>query len=102
MTGLLLIDLIKIYPEVEFVPDERTIKVKCGNSLVDYLRTKLWFELDVPILIRNRPQQSHNALNIQFADYISHIIWEKYEDSKDKAYKIINPVVTQKTLFFPK
>lgn len=102
MTSLLLLDTIKTYNEVEFVPDERSIKVKCGNSLVDYLQTKLWFELGARTIIKHIPQQSQNSLNIQFTDFISHIIWEKYEDSETSAYRILNKAVFQKKLYFPK
>ena len=102
MASFLLLDNIKDFPEIEFVPDERTIKVKCGNSLVDYLQTKLWFELNSITVIRNKPQQSHNSLNIQFADFVSNIIWGNYEHSNSSAYNILNSVVIQKKLFFPK
>ena len=41
MSGLVIPDYVCDYDEVEFMPDERSIKVESGNSLIDYLQLKL-------------------------------------------------------------
>ena len=46
MVGLALLQRIKKIPHVTFVPDARSIKVRSGNSLVDYLHTEIWFKLN--------------------------------------------------------
>ena len=53
------LDRIKDKPNITFIPDERSIKVQSGNSLVDYLQTKLMFDLHSKTIIENKPQESH-------------------------------------------
>jgi len=84
----------------DFIPDPRTIKVSSGNSLVDYLQIKLWFELNSATVIRHVSQESKASLNLQFADFISHIIWSRYEDSEIDVYNLIKPNIYEKHLFF--
>lgn len=102
MTGLVLLNDIKDYPEVTFMPDERSIKVKSGNSLVDYLHQQLKLEYGSNTQIINKPQQSHKVLNIQFVDIVANIIWKHYEISGSNEYNILNRCVGQKQLFFPR
>ena len=100
MIRLVLLDKIKYLPKVTFIPDRRSIKVRSGSSLVDYLQTVLWLELRVKTTIENNPQESHNALNLQFIDCISHIIWKRHEDNEDTAYNILKSKVELAHLFF--
>ena len=86
---LILLDKIKGESCVTFIPDRRSIKAKNGNLLADYLQTALWFELDSDTVIQNRPQESHKTLNLQFIDWVGHIIWKKYEDNEIEAYDIL-------------
>jgi hypothetical protein len=95
-----ILDKISKQPSVDFIPDPRTIKVSSGNSLVDYLQIKLWFELNSATVIRHVPQESKASLNLQFADFISHIIWSRYEDSEIDVYNLIKPHIYEKHLFF--
>ena len=74
------------YATVLFMPDERSVKVKSGNSLVDHLQTKLWFELNLKTKIINQPAQSHMDYNIQFVDWIAHCVWSKFENVVDAPY----------------
>jgi len=102
MIGLVLPQKIRRLQRISFIPDERSIKVKSGNSLSDYLQIKLWFELKSKTIIKNNPQESHLNLNLQFIDWITHIIWEKYENKELKVFHIIQKKVELTHLFFPR
>jgi len=84
---LVLLDRIKGESSVTFIPDQRSIKA--GNGLADYLQTELWFELDSSTVIQNIPKDSRKTLNLQFIDWVGHIIWKKYEDNDVEAYDIL-------------
>ncbi|KKK91873.1 hypothetical protein LCGC14_2708590, partial [marine sediment metagenome] len=86
MIGLALPDRIKHYPEVTLLPDARSIKVKSGNSLVDYLQIKLWFYLKSKTVVQYKPMESSKVLNIQFIDIICNIIWSSYERNLNTPY----------------
>jgi len=100
MIGLVLPSRINKHSRVTFIPDKRSIKVESGNSLADYLQIKLWFELDTKTTIDNKPLESHMSLNLLFIDWISHIIWSRYEDHETKAYNILKKKVATNHLFF--
>jgi len=100
MINLILLDNIKDKPKINFIPDKRTIKVKSGNSLVDYLQIQLWLVLNVQTTIQNYPQESHTCWNLQFTDWVSHIIWNMFENQRFKAFNILKNKVICKTLFF--
>jgi hypothetical protein len=102
MIGLVLPQKIRRLKRISFIPDERSIKLKSGNSLSDYLQIKLWFELKSKTIIKNNPQESHLNLNLQFIDWITHIIWEKYENKDLKVFHIIQKKVELTDLFFPR
>ena len=57
--------------------------------LVDYLAIKLWFEYNTSTMIENNPQESSNTLNLQFFDYISNIVWNRFENNESVAYNIL-------------
>jgi len=100
MIALALPEEIKKEVEVKFIPDKRSIKVKSGNSLADYLQVKLWFEFGSKARLINIPRESHQELNLQFIDFISNIVWHKYENSDDIAFKMLAGKIRIKELFF--
>ncbi|MCF8078872.1 MAG: DUF3800 domain-containing protein [Desulfobacterales bacterium] len=101
MISLILLDKIKNSKIVSFIPDPRTIKVRSGNSLVDYLQTKLWFELNSKTKLIHQAEESHNALNLQFADIIAHLVWKHYENKDaSEAFQILQKKVELRELFF--
>jgi len=100
MIGLALPDRIKHYPEVTLLPDERSIKVKSGNSLVEYLQIKLWFYLKSKTVVQYEPMESSKVLNIQFIDIICNIIWSSYERNLNTPYNILKPRIKSIRLFF--
>jgi hypothetical protein len=100
MVNLALLDKIRKCSVVDFIPDPRSIKVKSQNSLVDYLQTKLWFEYNSATVIRYKPMESHLNINLQFADFVSYIIWSRFEYNKSDAFNIFKPFILIKHLFF--
>ena len=71
-----------------------------GNSLVNYIKVKLWFESNFPTIIHDCPQESYRNLNIEFVDYVANIIWNKYERYHTAVYDILKQKVESKHLFF--
>jgi len=100
MIGLVLPEAVKDAPEVDVFPDPRTIKVKSGNSLVDYLQIKLWFYLNVSTRLHWHNVISKNSKGIQYADWIAYIIWSKYEYGNSEETNLLLPHISSKTLFF--
>ena len=45
MIKVAVLDYIKNEPVVNLIRDNRSVKVKSGNSLIEYLQINLWFEL---------------------------------------------------------
>ncbi len=100
MLSLIIPEYTAGYSEVDFIPDERSIKVKSVNSLVDYLQVKLWFEHNQQTKLINKPGRSHEQYNLQFIDWVAHCIWINFEWNKDTMYKILTPYIKHRTLFF--
>lgn len=100
MLSLIIPEYTAGYSEVDFIPDERSIKVKSGNSLVDYLQVKLWFEHNQQTKLINKPGRSHEQYNLQFIDWIAHCIWVNFEWNEDTMYKILIPHIKHRPLFF--
>ncbi|MCK4786675.1 MAG: hypothetical protein KAV87_23145 [Desulfobacteraceae bacterium] len=100
MVNFALLDTIKNYPAVTFIPDHRTIKVASGNSLLDYLQIKLWFEHNSATVIKHVPVESHRSLNLQFVDFVSYIVWNHHENNESSAWNVLKPWILRKLLFF--
>ena len=84
---------------MNFIPDTRMMKVASGNSLVDYLQTKLWFELNVSTKLDHAPMESKLNLNLQFIDFVSHIIWRRYKNTGYNFYNILKPHISEELFF---
>lgn len=100
MLRLSLLEIISNEPTVSLIRDNRSIKVKSGNSLVDYLQTELWFELHSETQINDIPSDSKQVRNLILADWINNIIWGYYEDNNATPYNILKSVIREKHLFF--
>ncbi len=100
MLRLSLLEIISNEPIVSLIRDNRSIKVKSGNSLVDYLQTELWFELHSKTQIKDIPSDSKQVRNLILADWINNIVWGYYEDNNTTAYNILKSVIKEKHLFF--
>ncbi|MBP1127953.1 MULTISPECIES: DUF3800 domain-containing protein [Pseudomonas] len=101
MIGLSLLAEMGATDEVEFVPDPRSIKVESGNSLHDYLQTKLWFDCQKTTVLLTRPCDSSCSTNVQFSDMLSGIVQSHFEDGNSAAWAILKSHISVKTLYFP-
>ena len=100
MIGLSLLNEMKNYEAITFVPDPRSIKVQSGNSLHDYLQTKLWFDKNASTVLSTKPSDSSTSLNVQFADMLSGVVQGYFEDGKFDPWEEIRNNISYKTLFF--
>jgi hypothetical protein len=100
MVRLSLLDCLCQYDEATLIPDARSIKVESGNSLHDYLQIELWFVKKVKTILTTQPLESKHCLGVQFADMLSGIVQSCIEDRSLSDYKIIEPALKPKFLFF--
>ena len=100
MISKLMLNEMAKYDEVTFIPDPRTIKVKSGNSLPDYLQTQLWFEKQVTTKLNYQPISSDQSLNLQFADMLSGCIQSHFEDTNSINFNLLKDCISYKVLFF--
>jgi hypothetical protein len=85
---------------VNLIRDNRTIKVKSGNSLIDYLQTSIWFEFNSSTKIIDIPSDSKKVQNLIFIDWINNIVWGHYEDKNSVPYLILRNKIESRRLFF--
>jgi len=100
MISKLLLNEMAKYEEVTFIPDPRSIKVKSGNSLPDYLQTQLWFEKQTSTKLNYLPISSDQSLNLQFADMLSGCIQSHFEDTNSITFNLLRDCISYKNLFF--
>ena len=101
MIKLCLLGRMSEYDAVTLVPDQRSIKVKSGNSLHDYLQTELWLSKKVATLLSTHPLESKNCLAIQFADMLAGLVQARFEDDYLDDIRIIySKAMAITTLFF--
>jgi hypothetical protein len=100
MIKLCLMSRMATYDEVTMVPDPRSIKVKSGNSLHDYLQTELWFTENAKTLLNTQPSDSRNCRGIQFADMLAGLVQTRFEDSYFTDMKILYSKIKLNCLFF--
>jgi hypothetical protein len=99
MVKLMLLEAMGECPQVEFIPDSRSVKVDLKHALHDYLRTEL-AAADCVTRLSTTPQESKDHLEIQFADILASIVWSHFEFS-DPKFDPLKQVVGHKPLFFP-
>ena len=100
MIRLAVLDKIKNEPLVNLIRDNKTVKVKSGNSLIEYLQIALWFELNAPTKIIDYPSDSKKVQNLIFIDWMNNLIWGNYEYNNKEPYQILKGVIDSKKLFF--
>lgn len=100
MIRLIVLDKISNYPYVNVIRDNRSIKVKSGNCLIDYLQTTLWFDLSSKTKVVDIPSDSKKVDYLILADWINNIVWGYYEDNNTEAYSILKTRIFEKRLFF--
>lgn len=87
-------------PLVNLIRDNRSVKVKSGNCLIDYLQTTLWFDIKSNTKIIDIPSDSKSVDNLIFIDWINNIIWGHHEDGNSSAFNILAPKIQYQSLFF--
>lgn len=101
MTALLLLDEMVNHEKVTLVPDERAIKVASGNSLHDYIQTKLWFEKEVTTEVTTNPADSSRAKLLQFADMLAGAVWVHHENQDHRYHRaLVRCGLRTKCLYF--
>lgn len=100
MIKLAILDTVRNEPLVNLIRDNKTVKVKSGNSLIDYLQTTLWFEMNSKTKIIDIPSDSRKVQNLIFIDWMNNLIWGNYEDKNSEPYQILKSVLDSKKLFF--
>jgi len=100
MCRLVIPEYVKNEREIEFIPDKRSIKVRSGNSLSDYLQTVLWFDCSTKTKLINNPQESHLNYNLQFMDWIAHCVWSHFEDGEAIVFPKLAPAIRMRRLYF--
>jgi hypothetical protein len=100
MIRLSLLDRMATHDTVTLIPDPRSIKVESGNSLPDYLQIELWFKKGVMTTLFNQPMESHNCVNLQFADMLAGLVQSRFEDNESRHFKMLLPHIKISTLYF--
>lgn len=100
MIKLAILDTVRNEPLVNLIRDNKTVKVKSGNSLIDYLQTTLWFEMNSKTRIIDIPSDSKKVQNLIFIDWMNNLIWGNYEDKNSEPYLILKSILYSKKLFF--
>lgn len=100
MIKLALIKKMATHDVVTLLPDQRSVKVKSGNSLPDYLQTELWFTEKAITTLICVPQDSAHSRGIQFADFVSGIVQARFETNESHAYQALATKIKLTQLFF--
>ena len=100
MIKLAVLDTVRNEPLVNLIRDNKSVKVKSGNSLIDYLQTTLWFEMNSKTKIIDIPSDSKKVQNLIFIDWMNNLIWGNYEDDNSAPYQILKSVIESRKLFF--
>lgn len=100
MIGISLLGEMSKHEDITFLPDPRSIKVASGNSLHDYLQTKLWLEMNSATILITKPCDSVACRNIQFSDMLSGIVQGHFEDGNSQPWGKISSNISYQTLFF--
>jgi hypothetical protein len=85
---------------VTFMPDQRSIKVRSGNSMRDYLQTELWFTEKAITTLICKEKDSASSREIQFADFVSGVVQAKYEKNETSPFAALRPRLSMTELFF--
>lgn len=99
-TYLAVKDKIANYEQVVLFPDPRAIKVKSGNSDLDYLKIAMWFQTGSSVRLSKQLIPSSDSKALQCVDILTNIVWNNYEDGQSEPYRILRSVMDMDTLFF--
>jgi len=85
---------------VTMIPDPRSIKVKSGNSLHDYLLTELWFTKQATTDLNTCQVDSAKCAGIQFADMLAGVVQGRFEAGRFECFVTLQSKLNLKRLFF--
>ncbi|HTW62869.1 MAG TPA: DUF3800 domain-containing protein [Terracidiphilus sp.] len=100
MVRLALVERMAKHDVVTMIPDPRSIKVRSGNSLHDYLQTVLWFEEKASTNLLTCPQDSAMCKGIQMADFLAGTAQAYFEDNASRDFAAIQAKLILNRLFF--
>ena len=100
MIGDSIIPHIKDHHSAKLTRDNRTIKMASGLSCRDYIQTIIWFHRNKETHFNDNPTHSHLDDGLIYIDWITNIIWTKYEDGYLDWANIIAPYIEDRRLYF--
>jgi len=100
MMGLGILEKAEQHTSCKITRDKRSIKILNGSSCIDYLQTLVWFHRANKAILKDNPIHSHTDDGIIFIDWITNMIWSRYEDNYSGWYDILSPCIQEQRLFF--
>jgi len=100
MMGLSIPDKIITFDIVDIISDKRSVKIKSGNTCIEYLRIKIAYELNSPTQLIDTPTESYTELNLMFIDWVANFIWSNFEDEKTVPFNRLQSRLQHTSLFF--
>lgn len=87
-------------PNAHLIRDNRSVKVKSGNSCIDYLQMKLWYEIGTKTVLTDVPSESHMVNGLIFIDWVTNFVWSYYENGKSEPFDLLIHKLKNQTMFF--
>ncbi|NIG57145.1 DUF3800 domain-containing protein [Chitinophaga sp. Cy-1792] len=100
MMRVALIEKVQDHQSCKITRDYRYTKIASSNSCIDYLQTFIWLENNKPAVLTDNPCHSHTDDGLIFIDWITNIIWSKYEDGYEGWHNQLHHCLSQIELFF--
>ena len=100
MMRLALLKEVDKYSVINLIRDNRSVKIKSGNTLINYLQTELYFSHGSSSKLVDIPSDSKAVQNLVFIDWINNLIWSHYEDNNSSPYNILKANIYSNKLFF--
>lgn len=100
MIRLSILDKISAHQTCKLTRDNRSVKVASGNSCIDYLQMILLFDHSSATQLKDNPLHSHENNGLIFIDWITNIVWSRYEDNYHGWFDILSPHLKNQTLYF--
>ena len=92
-------DIICDHISCKISRDNRSVKVLSGNTCIEYLQTIVWFDKNKPAVLKDNPTHSHTDDGIIFIDWITNIVWSKYEDNHPDWRNMLGEHLIEKKLY---
>ncbi len=100
MMGIGILNKIDNHTTCKITRDNRSVKVLSGSSCIDYLQTLMFHHKKKTTVLTDNPIESHTDDGIIFIDWITNIVWSKYEDKYFKWCAILDDCLQEERLFF--